>query len=224
MSEKERGAKGKRTQLRPRDKERLNSSNQSLSVASFFSQDQDQSQPEKKKNHDRNSSQWSGLEIDGEASFQVITDASSAQLAFVSAIRRANGGSFTKPYRKGGSERYEQAKRRTGRSRRAEQIGQRNSRKTDIFASLDREEEAGKMHAGALMRRGLARAKSREGLRQLMMAKGTPNVQDNADHCCSRSNLGADEDESAVKGVWQKRKEVNEQQIAELENGISNFG
>jgi hypothetical protein len=60
-----------------------------------------------------------------------------------------------------------------------------------------------------------------------MMARGTPNVQDNADQHhggCSRSNLGADEDESAVKGVWQKRKEVNEQQIAELENGISNFG
>jgi hypothetical protein len=73
------------------------------------------------------------------------------------------------------------------------------------------------------MRKGLARAKSGEGLRPPMMGRGTPNVQDNADHGC-RSNLGADEDESAVKGVWQKRKEVNEQQVAELQNSISNFG
>jgi hypothetical protein len=54
-------------------------------------------------------------------------------------------------------------------------------------------------------------------------SRGTPNVQVNADHG-SKSNLGADEDESAVKAEWQKRKEVNEQQLVELENSISNFG
>jgi hypothetical protein len=60
-------------------------------------------------------------------------------------------------------------------------------------------------------------------LNSVSECRGTPNEQGNADHGC-RSNLGADEDKSASKGEWQKRKEVNEQQLAELENSISNFG
>jgi hypothetical protein len=158
-SEKKVGTRGnKNSQFRPKSTDRLNASSQSLSFNSS-SQSLSLDSVFPKKNE--------GLsdyipEDDGEMSFQVIPGSSNHQRSSFGANKigsdKGSGSkSFTAPYisksdLKPASE-YENERRRSSRGKLAGINAKRVSRKSDIFASLDREEDEVNQQAGPLMRR-----------------------------------------------------------------------
>jgi hypothetical protein len=147
-SEKKVGTRDNRNaQFRPKSTDRLNASSQSLSLDSVHS----------KKNE--------GLsdyipEDDGDTSFQVIPGSSNHQRSSYGANKIGSdkgSKSFTAPYisksdLKPASE-YESERRRSSRGKLAGINVKRTSRKSDIFASLDREEDEVNQQMGPLMRR-----------------------------------------------------------------------
>lgn len=101
---------------------------------------------------------------EGEESFRVITGKSKLNFDSFNSLSDS-WGSFRRREKKWGSEDYEMRKRRISREKVASQKAQRESRKKNIFASLDRED----MNAGPLMCIAPSRTRSSDGILPLLI-------------------------------------------------------
>ena len=101
---------------------------------------------------------------EGEESFRVITGKSKLNFDSFNSLSDS-WGSFRRREKKWGSEDYEMRKRRISREKVASQKAQRESRKKNIFASLDRED----MNAGPLMCIAPGRTRNSDGILPLLI-------------------------------------------------------
>jgi hypothetical protein len=185
LSLKKVGTRGNgNSQFRPKSTDRLNASNQSLSLDASNHSLSLESVFSKKSFDAGESFDHESLsdyipENDGEMSFQVIAGSLNQRLSLSTDHIGSDDGSgslrksFTAPYKsksdlKRASD-YEKERRRSSRGKLAGINAKRESRKSDIFASLDREEDEVNQQAGPLMRREPFRTQSAVGTGPLLV-------------------------------------------------------